>query len=123
MAEQQQIICIRCPKGCHVTLTHEGKEIVSIEGFSCPRGEDYAKNEFLAPVRMFTSSVKCEGGTMPLVACKTKTEIPKDKMIEAARESCKVTVQAPVKIGDVIVGNICGTGVDLIATRNINKAS
>ncbi|MBR0381141.1 MAG: DUF1667 domain-containing protein [Eubacterium sp.] len=120
MAEEK-IICIRCPRGCSITLTHEDGNIISVTGNSCPRGDDYARSEFTAPVRTFTSTVKVTGGEFALCPVKTKGEIPKNMMTTLAKESCLVEVEAPVKIGDVIISNICDTGVDLIATRNVKS--
>ena len=115
------IICIGCPKGCKISLTHDGgKQIVSVTGYGCIRGEEYARNEFAVPVRIFTSTVRVEGGELPLVPVKTKRAVPKGMLMECARESCRITARAPLKAGDVIVHNLCGTGVDLVATRNIS---
>lgn len=116
------IICIGCPKGCKITLTHDdSNRILSITGCGCKNGEDYAKNEFTAPVRIFTSTVRVEGGELALAPVKTKGSVPKGMLMECARQTCKVLVKAPVKIGDVIIKNLCGTGVDLVAARNIKK--
>ncbi len=117
---EEKIICIRCPRGCNITLTHDdNRNIISIEGNTCPRGDDYARAEFTAPVRTFTSCVLVEGGDYPLCSVKTKTEIPKNMMDKAAVESCKIRVQAPIHIGDVIAADFCGTGADLVATREV----
>lgn len=117
------IICIGCPKGCKITLTHDDQnQILSVSGYGCKNGEEYAKNEFTAPVRIFTSTVKVCGGELPLVPVKTKNPVPKNMLMECARESCRIEVQAPVKIGDVVKSNLCGTGVDLVAARNIKQA-
>ena len=114
------IICIRCPKGCHITVTHDDdKNIQKIEGFSCERGEEYAKAEFTNPVRVFTSTVRVKGGDLDLLPVKTDGQIPKPMMIDAAKESCRIEVEAPVKIGQVIKSDFCGTGIDLVAARNI----
>jgi CxxC motif-containing protein len=121
MAEVQ-IICIGCPKGCKVTLAHDDENnILSVSGYGCKNGEEYAKNEFTAPVRIFTSTVKVTGGDLPLVPVKTKGAVPKSMLMECAKESCKIEVSAPVKIGDVIKSDLCGTGVDLVAARNIKQ--
>ena len=120
MAETS-IICIRCPKGCKVTLTHEDNHILSVKGNGCPRGKEYAQNEFTAPVRIFTSTVRVEEGELSLVPVKTKDPVPKGLLMECARESCNVKIKAPVKIGDVVLKDLCGTGVELVAAGNINQ--
>ena len=116
---QTKIICIGCPKGCAVTVTHEGKNIQNIEGYGCANGKTYAENEFTAPVRIFTSTVKVEGGASVLVPVKTAGSVPKDMLMECARESCRITVQAPVHVGDIICGDFCGTGVSLVAAGDV----
>ncbi len=117
--EQTKIICIGCPKGCPVTVTHEGDKIVKIEGYSCKNGEIYAKNEFTAPVRIFTSTVKVENGEFALVPVKTAKSVPKSLLMECAKESCRITAKAPISVGDVLCEDFCGTGVPLVATRDV----
>lgn len=116
------IICIGCPKGCKITLAHdENNQILSVSAYGCKNGEEYAKNEFTAPVRIFTSTVRVSGGDMVLLPVKTKGAVPKEMLMECAKESCRIEVKAPVKIGDVVKSDLCGTGVDLIAARNIKQ--
>ena len=88
---QTRIICIGCPKGCAVTVTHEGTTIQNIEGFGCENGRTYARNEFTAPVRIFTSTVRVEGGSSALVPVKTAGSVPKNMLMECAKESCRIT--------------------------------
>ncbi len=117
---QTNIICICCPKGCHITVEHDdNKNILSVSGFTCPRGEEYAHDEFTNPTRVFTSTVRVKGGDLDLLPVKTNGVIPKPMMMDAARESCRIDVTAPIKIGDVIQSDFCGTGVDLVAARSI----
>ena len=105
---QTKIICIGCPKGCPITVTYEDKN-----------GENYARNEFTAPVRVFTSTVKVENGEFALVPVKTAGSVPKKMLMECAKESCRITVKAPVSVGDVVCEDFCGTGVKLVATRDV----
>ena len=117
--EQTKIICIGCPKGCSITVSHEGKEIKDIQGFSCKNGEIYARNEFTAPVRIFTSTVRVAHGDLALVPVKTKGAVPKGMLMECAKASCLIDVEAPISVGDVIVEDFCGTGIQLVACRDI----
>ena len=117
--EQTKIICIGCPKGCPITISHEGKEIKEIKGYGCKNGETYAQNEFTAPVRIFTSTVRVKNGDLALVPVKTKSSVPKNMLMECAKESCRIEVEAPVNVGDVICEDFCGTGVPLVAARDI----
>jgi CxxC motif-containing protein len=116
----QNIICISCPMGCPLTVTLEGGAVTKVEGQGCPRGEVYAKKECVNPTRIFTSSVPVESGRPEMLSVKSATDIPKSKLFECAELLRDVTVKAPIKIGDVIVANVAGTGVDIVATREVS---
>lgn len=120
--EESKIICISCPKGCNVTVCHENGAISEIRGATCKAGQEYARNEFTAPVRVLTSTVSVEGGELPLLPVKTKTPIPKGKMFECMQRICGMKIKAPVKVGQVLCEDICGCGSDLIATRDLDAA-
>lgn len=120
MAEETKIICTSCPRGCGITVKHEGKKILDITGYTCKRGLSYARDEFTLPKRVLTSTVKINGGQLAMLPVRTAEAIPKSKMFECVKEICKISVDAPVKIGTVICPNICGTNVDLIASRDID---
>ena len=113
------IPCIVCPAGCMIEVTTKDNEVVSVTGNNCDRGEAYARSEAVAPVRTVTTSVNVTGGIRPVAAVKTARAIPKDKIGECVSEAAKAEVKAPVHIGDVIVANVAGTGVDLVATANV----
>jgi CxxC motif-containing protein len=121
MIEEKKMICIGCPKGCSLSIKHDGKDIKSIDGYSCKNGLEYAKNEFTAPKRTLTSTVKIKYGELSVVSVKTKPPILKDKIFECMSEINKLEVDAPIKIGTVIKANIAQTGVDLITTETINR--
>lgn len=112
------LTCIQCPLGCPLTVTLEDDAVTKVEGNTCKRGETYAKKEVTSPTRTVTSTVRVEGGRLPVVAVKTKWDIPKNLIFSCMAEINAVTVQAPVKIGDVILEDICGTGIPLVATAN-----
>ena len=112
----KDIICTVCPTGCTIHVEGENGKISKIEGFSCPRGKVYAENEFISPVRILTSTAKVKGAKTPLVAIRSKTPVPKDKLFDCMDEIRKLDLAAPVSRGDVLIKNICGTGVDIVAT-------
>ena len=116
--ETRSFICINCPLGCPLTVTLDNVKIVSVAGNTCKRGETYAVKEITAPARTVTSTVRVLGGERPVVAVRTKTDIPKDKIFVCMAAINAAAVYAPVRIGDVIIGNICCTGVDVIATAD-----
>ena len=119
--EVREMICINCPMGCPLTVTMNGDRI-TVTGNTCPRGADYAKKEVLSPTRIVTSSVRVNGGTIARVSVKTKTDIPKGKIFDVMKEIRAVRVDAPVKMGDVVIEDCAGTGVEVIATKSVARA-
>ncbi len=109
------MICIVCPKGCRLQIDEQNG--YNVKGNECKRGEDYAKAELTAPVRMLTSTVAVSGGIYPRISVKTSTSIPKGEIFNAMNLLNNVNLTAPVELGQVIIKNICGTNADIIATR------
>ena len=114
-----ELICIVCPKGCHLKVDEENG--FSVTGNSCPHGAEYGRKELTNPTRVITSTVCVEGGTLRRASVKTSSDIPKGKIFEAMRLLDGVTIPAPVAIGDVVVKDILGLGGDFIATKNVPK--
>lgn len=115
--EKKEFVCIGCPLGCNVTVEAEGKEIKNITGNTCPRGADYVTKELTDPRRIVTSLVRVSGGELPVVSVKTASDIPKDKIMDCMEILKEILLSAPVRMGDVVAENVCGTGVNVIATR------
>lgn len=113
------LICIGCPLGCPLTVEMEGSEVKTVSGNTCPRGDAYARKEMTNPTRIVTSTVRVAGGRLAMVSVKTASDIPKGKIFDCVKALKDVEVKAPVKIGDVIVENVAGTGVNIIATKNV----
>ena len=116
--EEKNLICIGCPMGCPLTVKMEHGEVVSVTGNTCKRGDIYARKEVTNPTRIVTSTVRVTGGSEAMVSVKTKEDIPKGKIFDCVKALKNVEVAAPVHIGDVLVKNVAGTGVDVIATKN-----
>lgn len=117
--EKRELTCIGCPMGCQLTVEIEDKEVISVKGNTCQKGDIYARKEVTNPTRIVTSTVVVTGGDKPRLSVKTANDIPKDKIFEVMKEIDAARPAAPLKIGDVVVKNVAGTGVDVIATRNI----
>lgn len=111
---ERKLTCIVCPLGCQLTATLNGREVVKVEGNTCPRGAEYAKNECTNPQRTVTSTVRTEDGG--LVSVKTDRPIPKEKMTECMALINKAVAKLPVSIGDVIVSDVFGSNI--VATQN-----
>jgi len=104
-----------------MTIQSKDGKITSIIGNACPKGIKYAEEEFINPLRILTTTVKVIGGELPLVSVKTEKSIPKRLLLKAMVEIAKIEVKAQVKIGQVIKDDLLGTGVSLVATRNIKR--
>ncbi len=115
----REMICICCPMGCRLTVDDSDVNNVKVSGNTCPRGEKYGKEEVVCPKRMVTSVVRVKGGDVAMVSVKTKEAIEKSRIFNALDALKGVEVKAPVKIGDVIVKDVLGSGVDFIATKNV----
>ena len=123
--EKKTMTCINCPMGCQVTVEYElkdGKADPSsfvITGNTCPRGKTYAESEMTDPVRTVTGTVSVTGGELPVVSVKTDRPVPKDLVMDVADELMKIKAASPVKIGDIVAANICGTDANIVATSNV----
>ena len=120
--EKRNLTCIGCTMGCQITVEFEGEEVFSVTGNSCAIGDKYARQEVTHPERTVTSTVIVTGGGKERCSVKTKGNIPKEKIFECMDAINHVKVAAPIRIGDVVISNVCGTGVDVVATSNVGAA-
>ena len=114
----KELICIVCPKGCHLRVDEENDWAVS--GNSCPKGAEYGRTELQNPTRVLTTTVCVEGGLYPRIPVKTSRAIPKGLLMDAMAEVAKVRLVAPVRRGQVILPDLLGTGADLVASRDMD---
>lgn len=117
------LTCIGCPLGCQIeVMMDENDDILLVTGNTCQRGDKYARKEVTAPTRIVTSSVRVYGSKKGerMVPLKTASDIPKGKIMEVIRDLRGVSVPCPVRIGDVLFRDVAGTGVDMIATKNVD---
>ncbi len=118
----QNLTCIVCPFGCSMQVVmDDAGAVVHVQGNTCPRGDAYARKEVTNPTRVVTSTVCVTGSkdctvTVPV---KTVSDIPKSKIFDCMKAIKNITVSAPVQIGDVIKANVAGTGVNIVATKNV----
>lgn len=119
MSKVRNLTCIVCPRGCQlsVTLGDDGR-IENITGYTCKRGYTYAQDECTHPKRTVTSTVRCEDGAV--VPVKTKDTVPKEKIFEVMRAIDRVVAPNHLSIGDVVIEDVCGIGVSVVATANKN---
>jgi CxxC motif-containing protein len=123
MLTERKLICIVCPRGCQINVQMDGSEIKSIQGQTCKRGEEYARAECTAPRRTLTTTAKIRGAALPLLPVRSQTPVPKERLFDIMREINRVSISAPVKAGDIVLENACGTGVNIIASRDMPQKS
>ena len=116
---EQIIICINCPLGCRmkVTMTEEG-DVQRVDGNTCPRGARYAFQECTLPLRMITAVIPVENSQTPL-SVKTAEPVPKQLIPTVMNQLNQVHLLAPIAQGQVILQDVCGTGVSIVATRSL----
>ncbi len=114
-------VCICCPVGCQLRIETKDDGSVSVTGNNCPRGAEYGEKEVANPTRIVTSTVRVAGRKDAVISVKTKEDIPKGKIMDIMDELAKVEVTLPVKVGDVVLSNVVGTGVDIVATRSMHE--
>jgi len=116
---KKEIICTVCPRGCHIQVEGQGETVLSVEGYSCKRGLEYASAEYAHPVRILTTTVKIEGNQSDLLPVRSCKPVPKEKLFDCMEVIRKARVTLPVARYDVVIADICGTGVDIVATKSV----
>ncbi len=116
-----KVICITCPKGCRLDVTREGQTVLKVENCGCKRGEDYVKAELSDPRRMVATTVRIKGGIHPLMPVYTAKPFPKPRIRELLGELQKVELEAPVRTGEMVVKDVLGSGIDILASRDMYK--
>jgi CxxC motif-containing protein len=118
METTTSIICITCPKGCTLDVTHEGQTVIKITQ-GCKRGHEYVKREMVDPRRMVATTVRVQGGIHPLLPVATAAPFPKPHILELMHILRKIEIQAPVEMGQPVLCDALGTGIDILASRDM----
>ena len=113
---KRELTCIVCPRGCQLEIELDGEKVIGVSGNICSRGVAYAEAECTNPVRTVTSTVRCKSGKV--IAVKTGAPVPNKLVFEVMKEINTTLAPDNLKIGDVIIKNVAGTGVDVVATSN-----
>ena len=114
-----KMVCIACPLGCKLEAVAKDNRNYMVTGNKCPRGEKYAINEMTCPTRMVTSTVVFIKGHLKRLPVRTSRAIPKDKIFDCMKLLEELRVEGPIKAGDVIVQNLFGLGIDILASRSM----
>jgi len=115
----KELICIVCPQGCRLTVSDESGEL-TVTGNTCKRGVAYGIAETTAPTRVITTTVEITDSYWCRLPVKTDGGVPKGKIFECMDAINQITVKAPVKTGDVVLADILGTGVNVVAARTMD---
>ncbi len=116
----REVICTCCPKGCHLQVDEENG--YSVSGNGCDNGIAYGKEELTNPTRIITSTVRAEGCLHPRCPVKTSAAVPKGQMNEVVAALKGVVLHAPIRVGQIVLANVCGTGVDIVACRSMERS-
>ena len=114
------LVCINCPRGCHLTVNKNNDEII-VEGNFCPRGKEYAIKELIHPERTITTTVEITSSIHKRLPVITDKQIDKDKIMDVMKALKDIKVNAPIKRGDIIVENILGSGCNIVASKTIEE--
>lgn len=113
----KELTCIICPRGCHLVVDDE----LNVSGNTCPRGAIYAKQELTHPTRTLTTTVRIISEIEVSLPVKSDKPLPKEKIFDAMELINKTSVKAPIKIGDIVVKNIFGLDVNIVATKDVSR--
>jgi CxxC motif-containing protein len=115
------ITCIICPTGCQVTVVERPGSPLEVKGCACKRGIEYAAQEYREPKRMLITTMRVDGGALPVVPVRSTKELPKQRIFDAVEQVSHIALRAPIKMGTVVVPNLLNLGVDVIASRDIER--
>ena len=121
MHEKKELVCINCPMGCRLTVCMEDGAVKSVSGNICVRGEEFARQEAVEPLRILTSLMRVEGREKPF-SVKTAAPVPKRLLFDCVREIFDHPLPEkalPIHVGDIVISDVCGSGVDIISTQDI----
>jgi CxxC motif-containing protein len=117
----RRVTCTVCPIGCEIEVLAERDEIMDIRGYRCPKGRDYAFEEIRDPKRIVMTVLRVRGGDLPTVSVKTDKSVPKRLMFKIIADLSELELEAPIKLGQVIIEDILNTHANVVATRPVLK--
>jgi len=119
--ESKHFTCVICPIGCEIDVQLEDGNVVSMEGNKCEKSEEFVLQELKEPMRILTTTVRIKGAKWAMLPVRTDEPIPRRLLFKVIEELANIEMQAPVKVSDVIIGDIAGTGANIVATRNMKR--
>jgi CxxC motif-containing protein len=117
-----EMICITCPVGCTLQVTHDGETLLHVDGNTCSRGVAYVERELTDPRRMVATTVRVRGGLHPLVPVYTAEPFPKPRIFDLLETIRQIEIEAPIEMHQVVLKDALGTGIDVITSRDMPGA-
>ncbi|MBE0480461.1 MAG: DUF1667 domain-containing protein [Dehalococcoidia bacterium] len=121
--EKRHFTCVVCPVGCEIDVEAENGAILSMEGNRCKKWEEFVQQELREPMRVLTTTVRVKDAKWPVLPVRTDKAVPRRLIPEIMKEVSRIEMEAPVRISDVAVADIAGTGADVVATRSMERVS
>jgi len=118
MIVRKNIICTVCPVGCRMRVSIQDGKVINVSGNDCSRGIKYANIEAVAPLRTLTTTIKVKNSDLPVTSVKSSLPLLREDLPRCMKIINQLEATAPLKIGDVVIENILGTGSNIIVTRN-----
>jgi CxxC motif-containing protein len=114
-----EIICIICPNSCRLSVYKDEKGEIQVLNALCKRGIEYGKQEFLFPKRLLITTMQIKNGTLPVIPVRSDVELPKDKIMDAIKVVNDTVINAPIKVGEILIDNILDLDVNVISSRSM----
>lgn len=122
MSETSHYLCINCPLGCRLEVDASGDDVIEVRGNACKRGVEFARQEHADPRRFVATTVAIEGAALPRLPVATADAVPKAEVQALCQALHALRLRAPIEMGQVVLADALGTGVDVIATRSLGSA-
>ena len=119
--ENRHFTCVICPIGCEIDVQLEDGNVVSMEGNKCAKSEEFVLQELREPMRILTTTIRIKGAKWAMLPVRTDIAIPKRLLFRVIEELANMELQAPVKVADVIIRDVAGTGANIVAARNMKR--
>jgi CxxC motif-containing protein len=114
-----RLTCVLCPVGCELEVRKDPAGELQIQGNQCDKGIPFAVEEVLHPERNLATSVPVRGTAAKMVSVRLSRSVPREMIFPILAEIAKLRPEAPVRRGQVLIADILGTGVDVVATRTV----
>ncbi len=119
--EKEHFTCVVCPIGCEIDVELKDTDVVSIEGSKCAKGKEFVLQELEEPMRILTTTIRIKGAEWAMLPVRSDRPIPKRLLFRVMEELANIELQAPVKMSELIISDVAGTGADIVATRTMER--